>query len=136
MTAGARGVGVAEPVVRGVEEPPEHHWVRYAGEVPLRIPMRGGGRQLASGAVVGLIVGGGDEVPDHRRRWPGRSSYAATSVLADEAYAIAALRMPWGNHGSGTARSPTGAVAVSPAGASRCEATHTARRCSIRACRV
>jgi hypothetical protein len=60
MTADARGVGVAEPVVRGVEEPPEHHWVRYAGEVPLRIPVRGGGRQLSGGAVVGLVVGGGD----------------------------------------------------------------------------
>jgi hypothetical protein len=28
--------------------------------------------------------------------WPGRSSYAATSVLADEAYALSALRIPWG----------------------------------------
>jgi hypothetical protein len=55
-------------------------------------------------------------------------------VLADEAYAIAALRMPWGNRGSGTARSPTGAV-VSPAGASHCEATRAAQRRSIRACR-
>jgi hypothetical protein len=35
-----------------------------------------------------------------RRWWLGRSSYAATSVLADEAYAIAALRMSWGNRGS------------------------------------
>jgi hypothetical protein len=36
------------------------------------------------------------------RRWrPGRSSYAATLVLADEAYVIAALRMPWGNLTSG-----------------------------------
>jgi hypothetical protein len=38
-------VVVAEPVVRGVEEPPEHYWVRHTGEVPLRISMRGGGWQ-------------------------------------------------------------------------------------------
>jgi hypothetical protein len=29
----------AEPVVRGVEEPLEHYWVRHTGEVPLRISM-------------------------------------------------------------------------------------------------
>jgi hypothetical protein len=69
-------------------------------------------------------------------RWcPGRSLYTATSVLADEAYAIVALCMPWGNRVSGTARSPSGVVAVSPAGASRCEATRAARRRSIRAYR-
>jgi hypothetical protein len=70
-----------------------------------------------------------------RRWWPGRSSYAATLMLADEAYAIAALRMPMGNRGSGTAHSPAGAVAVSPAGTSRCEATCAAQRRSTRACR-
>jgi hypothetical protein len=32
-------VGVAEPVVRGVEEPLEHHRVQYAVEVPLRVPV-------------------------------------------------------------------------------------------------
>jgi hypothetical protein len=70
------------------------------------------------------------------RGWrPGRPSRAATSVLVEEAYAIAALRMPWGNCGSGTARSPAGAVATPPVVASRCEATRTARRRSIRACR-
>jgi hypothetical protein len=61
-----------------------------------------------------------------KRWWPGRSSYAATSVLVDEAYAIAALRLPWGNRGSGTARSPAGTVAVSLAGTSHCEVTHAA----------
>jgi hypothetical protein len=41
------------------------------------------------------------------RRWgAGCPSRTATSGLADEAYAIAALHMPWGNCGSGTARSP------------------------------
>jgi hypothetical protein len=30
------------------------------------------------------------------RWWLGRSSYGATSVLEDEAYAIAVLRIPWG----------------------------------------
>jgi hypothetical protein len=29
-----------------------------------------------------------------KRWWPGRSSYAATSVLADEVYAVTALRIP------------------------------------------
>jgi hypothetical protein len=61
-----RVVGVVEPVVRGVEEPPEHHWVRHAGEVPLCIPVRGGGWQLAGGAVRRLVVGGSARVPD---RW-------------------------------------------------------------------
>jgi hypothetical protein len=45
------------------------------------------------------------------------------------------LRIPWGNRGSGTARSSVGAAAVSLAGASRCEATRAARRRSIRAWR-
>jgi hypothetical protein len=44
-------IGVAEPVVRGVKEPPEHHWVGYTGEIPLRIPVRSGGWQLAGGAL-------------------------------------------------------------------------------------
>jgi hypothetical protein len=54
-------------------------------------------------------------------------------LLADEAYAVAALRIPWGNGGSGIVRSPAGAVAVSVAGASRCEAMRAARCHSIRA---
>jgi hypothetical protein len=70
-----------------------------------------------------------------RRWWPRRSSYAATSVLADEVYAVAALRIPWGNHGSGTTCSPTGAAVVALVGASRCEETRAARRRSIRAWR-
>jgi hypothetical protein len=56
-------------------------------------------------------------------------------VLADEAYAIAALRMPWGNYDSGTACSPVGATVVASVGASHCEATRAARRHSIHACR-
>jgi hypothetical protein len=70
-----------------------------------------------------------------RRWWPGRSSYDATSVLADEAYAVAVLCIPWGNRGSGIVCSLAGAVAVSLMGVSRCEATRAARRRSIRACR-
>jgi hypothetical protein len=66
IATGTGGVGAAEPVVHGVEKPLEHQWVWHAGEVPLRVPMRGGGWQLAGGAVVGLVVGGGDEVPDHQ----------------------------------------------------------------------
>jgi hypothetical protein len=57
-------VGATEPVVHGFEEPLEHHWVQYAGEVPLDIPVRGCGRQLTSRAMVRLVVGGSDEVPD------------------------------------------------------------------------
>jgi hypothetical protein len=56
-------------------------------------------------------------------------------VLADEAYAVAALRIPWGNRGSGAAHSPVGAIAVSLMGVSRCEVTRAARRHSIHACR-
>jgi hypothetical protein len=56
-------------------------------------------------------------------------------VLADKAYAVAALRIPWGNRDSGTARSSVGAVAFALEGASSCEATRVARRCSIRAWR-
>jgi hypothetical protein len=57
------------------------------------------------------------------------------SVLADEAYAIAVLSIPWGNRDSGTVRSPAGAVVISPAGVTCCEATCATRRRSIRACR-
>jgi hypothetical protein len=66
IAPGAGVIGVAEPVVRGVEEPLEHHQIRHAGEVSLRVPVRGGGWQLASGAVVGLVVGGGGKVPGRR----------------------------------------------------------------------
>jgi hypothetical protein len=41
-------VGATEPVVRGVEELPEHHGVRFAGEVPRRVPCEvAGGSSLA-----------------------------------------------------------------------------------------
>jgi hypothetical protein len=43
------GVGVAEPVVRGVEEPPERHRIWDAGEIPFRVPMRGRGGSSLSG---------------------------------------------------------------------------------------
>jgi hypothetical protein len=56
-------------------------------------------------------------------------------VLADEVYAVAALRIPWGNRGSGTTRSPVGATVVALVGASHCDATCAARRHSIRAWR-
>jgi hypothetical protein len=135
VAPGAGVVEVAEPVVRDVEEPLERHRVRHAGEVPLRVPVRSGWWQITGGAVVGLVVGGGSEFLVARRWRPGWSSRAATSVLADEAYAIAVLRMPWGNCGSGTARSPASAVANSLVGVLRCEATHAARRHSIHACR-
>jgi hypothetical protein len=66
VASGAGVVGVAKPVVRGIEEPSEYHWVRHAGEVPLRVPVRGGGWQLTGGAVGRLVVGGGARVPDGR----------------------------------------------------------------------
>jgi hypothetical protein len=59
-------VGVAELVVRGIKKPPEHHWVGHAGEVPLRVPVRGGRWQLAGGAVRRLVIGRSAGVPD---RW-------------------------------------------------------------------
>jgi hypothetical protein len=61
-----------------------------------------------------------------RRWWPGRSLYATTSVLVDEAYVVVALRILWGNRSSGTAHSSVGAATVSLAGASRCEAMRAA----------
>jgi hypothetical protein len=50
-------------------------------------------------------------------------------------YTVAALRIPWGNRGSGTAHSLADAVAISLTGTSRCEATRVARCHSIRAYR-
>jgi hypothetical protein len=48
VAPGAGVVGVAEPVVCGVEKSPEHHRVRHAGEVPLRVPCEvAGGSSLA-----------------------------------------------------------------------------------------
>jgi hypothetical protein len=133
IATGAGGVGAAEPVVCGVKKPLEHHWVRYTREVPLRVPVRGrGGSSLAepwydSSLVVAM------RLRTASRWWSGRSSYAAVSVLADKAYTVVALRIPWGNRGSGTARSSVGVAAVSLADASRCEATRAARRRSIHA---
>jgi hypothetical protein len=57
----AGGVGVAESVVRGVEEPLEHHRVWHAGEIPFRVPVRGRGGQFSVGAMLRLVVSG-DEV--------------------------------------------------------------------------
>jgi hypothetical protein len=66
VASGAGVVGVAKPVVRGVEEPPEHYWVRHTGEIPLRGLVRGGGWQIAGGAVGRLVVGGSPGIPDGR----------------------------------------------------------------------
>jgi hypothetical protein len=66
---------------------------------------------------------------------PGWPSRAATSVLADEACAIAAPRKPRGYYDPETARFPVGVVAVTPVIASHCEATRAACRHSVRACR-
>jgi hypothetical protein len=49
-----------------VEEPPEHHWVWHAGEVPLRISMRSGGWQLVGGALGRLVTGGGARIPGNQ----------------------------------------------------------------------
>jgi hypothetical protein len=131
---GAGVVGVVEPVVCGVKEPLEHHRVRYAGEVPLCVPVRSGGWQLAGGAVVGLVVGGGGEVSS-RQEVGGGMSFAHRHVRAGGrsvrhrgvAHAMGELRF-------GNRTHPAGAVAISPVVASHCEATHAARRHSIRAC--
>jgi hypothetical protein len=39
----AGGVRVAEPVVYNVKEPLEDYRIRHAGEIPLRVPVRGHG---------------------------------------------------------------------------------------------
>jgi hypothetical protein len=65
----------------------------------------------------------------------GQPLRAAASVLEEATYAVVAPRRPRGNCSPETARSPVGAIAVSPVIASRCEATSVARQRSIRACR-
>jgi hypothetical protein len=80
VAPGAGVVGVAEPVVRDVEEPLEHHWVRHAIEVPLRVPVRSGGWQLAGGAVLRLMVGGGSGVPS---RWDAAAGMALARYRVD-----------------------------------------------------
>jgi hypothetical protein len=67
IASGTGVIGASEQVVRGVEEPLEHHWVRYAAEVPLSIPVQCCGRQLAGRAVIRLVVGGGDEIPERQQ---------------------------------------------------------------------
>jgi hypothetical protein len=52
-------------------------------------------------------------------------------VLALATYAAVAPRRPIGKRGPETERSPAGAAAVSPVGASRCEATHPACHRSV-----
>jgi hypothetical protein len=61
-----RGVVASGAGVRGVKEPPEHHWVGYIGEIPLRIPVRSCGWQLTGGALGRLVAGGGAGTPGGR----------------------------------------------------------------------
>jgi hypothetical protein len=65
-----------------LEEPLEHHRVRYAGEVQLGIPVRGRRRQLTGRAVVRLVIGGGDPVP-HRLQLVARKILVRSHVGAD-----------------------------------------------------
>jgi hypothetical protein len=83
--------------------------------------------------VVGLVIGGGDEVPDRQEVVAGKVLVCRHVGAGDEVYAVAALRIPWGNRGSGATRSSMGSVVVSLVGAPCCEATHAARRHSTRA---
>jgi hypothetical protein len=94
VASGTGVVGATELVVCSVEEPLEHHRVRYAGEVPLRIPVRSRGRQLTGRVMVRLVVVVAMRFWTASRWWPGSSSYAATSVLTDEVYDIVVLRIP------------------------------------------
>jgi hypothetical protein len=105
IAAGAGGVGAAEPVVCGVEKPLENHRVRHTREVPLRVPMRGGGWQLASGAVVGLIVGGGDEVLDRQEVVAGKVLVRHHVGASERGVRRRSVVHPVGNRGSGIARS-------------------------------
>jgi hypothetical protein len=127
VASGAGVVGVAKPVVRGIEEPPEHHWVRYT--YPCEVA---GGRSLAepwddssSAEALGSLTTGSWQ--------PGRTPRAAASVLAEVTYTIMAPRSPMGKRGPETKRSPVEMVVVSPVVASRCETTRAARRRSVRA---
>jgi hypothetical protein len=56
VTPGAGVAGAAEPVIRSVEETPEHDWVRHAGEVSLRVPVAVGGRQRVEGTQGRLVT--------------------------------------------------------------------------------
>jgi hypothetical protein len=133
VAPGAGVVGVAEPVVRGVEEPPEHHRVRHAEEVPSAYPceVAGGSSLVEPWYDSSSVVAAG--FPAARTRQPGRLSRATASMLA--ACATAAPRKPRGDRGPETAPPPVGAVAVSLAIASHYEVTHAARRRSVRAYR-
>jgi hypothetical protein len=133
VAPGTGVVRVAELVVRGVEEPSEHHRVWHAGELPLRVPLRSGGRQLTGGAVVRLVVGGGGGVPS---RWDA----AAGTALAHHCLNAGGMRHCGATQAEGEPRPgnrtpPVGAVAVSLAIASCCEVTRAARRRSVHACR-
>jgi hypothetical protein len=128
-------VGVAEPVVRGVKEPPEHYWVGHTGKshsvyscevVGGSLPAEPWDDSSPAEALGSLAVG----------TWrPGRTLRVAVLVLTEATYAVAAPRRPMGKRGPETERSLAGAAIVSLEGTSRCEATRAARRRSVRACR-
>jgi hypothetical protein len=66
---------------------------------------------------------------------PGRTLRVVALVVAEATYAVVAPRKPMGKRGPETMCSPVGAAVISSEGASRCEATRVACRCSVRACR-
>jgi hypothetical protein len=135
VAPGAGVVGVAEPVVHGIEVQPEHYWVGYTGEIPLLIPMRSGGRQLVGGALGRLVAGGGARVPSDRDMAAGVSPARCRVGVGGGDVRRRAPCRPMGKRGPETEHSPAGATVVSPEGALCCEATRAACRRSDRACR-
>jgi hypothetical protein len=98
--------------------------------------VRGRGWQFAGRAVYDSLLVVAMRFRIDSRWWPGRSSYAAMSVLIDEAYVAVEFRIPWGNYGPAVACSPTGSVAAS-VGGGEClrAAVRAAWRRSVRAWR-
>jgi hypothetical protein len=137
VAPGARVVGAAKLVVRGSRNrwnitgfgTPEKSHSSYSCEVA-------GGSSLEEPWYDSLSVVA-VRFPAAGTWRPGRPPRAATSMLADEACAIAAPRKPRGDRGPETARPPPplGTVAVSPVIASRWKATRTTRCHSVRAYR-
>jgi hypothetical protein len=96
--------------------------------------VRSGGWQLAGRAVGRLVASGSTGVPGGRNM-ATRANPARRRVGVGGGDVRRRGTAPMGNRGPETERSPVGAAFVSPVGASRCEATRAACRCSARACR-
>jgi hypothetical protein len=75
--------------------------------------MRGGGWQLASGAVVGLVFGGGDEIPDRQEVVAGKILVRRHVGAGGRGVRCRSVAHPKGNRCSGITRSSMCDAAVS-----------------------